>query len=203
MGYGDRDEAVYAILSAQIIGIWTAFEALAEDLWVQCLNARPRLGFIALDAEPFEEDKEDDVKSKQNKRIPVPHWMLRDSKFDFSKSMGTLCREQKKWSFDRRDKACDAYCKVFAKDKELLAGLFNNNEIKLVAAVRNNLVHNAGIVDEAFQTLASVHPQFCNLEIGKNLPLTGDNVSVMTVVAVEKGMLLIDFIDNWLKSNPL
>ncbi|MDB5346117.1 MAG: hypothetical protein JWP89_4494 [Schlesneria sp.] len=199
---GGPDEAINAILASQIIGAWTAFEALTEDLWVQCLNARPRLGFIALDVEPSADDTEPETKSKRNAKIPIPHWMLRDPVFDFSKGMGILCREQKKWSFDRRDKAADAYYKIFKDDKPRLVSIFEDNELRLLAAVRNNLIHNAGVVDKEFETLAKNHTLLGNLKLGEAVPLTGDRVAKMINIADEQGGLLIDFVNGWLMANP-
>src|SRR5688572_9107867 len=108
-------EGMKALMGAVILGMWTAFETLAADLWVECLNARPRLGFIALDADPSPEDDDATLDRKRNAKCPVPVWLFRDRSLDLNKSMGTILREQRRWDFGRRDRAADAYLKVFGR----------------------------------------------------------------------------------------
>ena len=104
---------VESLLSAMVIGSWTAFEAIADDLWVQCLNGRPLLGFVALDAGPLAADDEDVSRMKRNKRVPIPLRMFHNSNFNIASNMGTLLREQREFRFDSREKAEEAYFKVF------------------------------------------------------------------------------------------
>src|SRR5262249_11862997 len=136
-------------MSAMIIGSWTAFETLAGDLWEDCLNARPRLGIVALGAEP--DSKDDEAKLEQKKRIKynLPVWLLREFGYDLTRRMGTLLRG--KWDFASRNSAADAYSKVF-KD-QMLDQLFADDNLKWLAATRNAIVHNGSIADSEFTTL--------------------------------------------------
>jgi hypothetical protein len=106
----------------------TAFETLTGDLWVACLNARPRLVFIALDAEPSQDD-ETTADRKRNTRCPVPVWMFRNSSLDLNKNMGTILHEQSRRGFGRRDRAAEAYLKVFGKNHPKLSGVFGSDQL--------------------------------------------------------------------------
>jgi hypothetical protein len=63
--------ALEATMASIIIGSWTSFEALAEDLWVEALNSRPRLGLIVLDAEIRQSDSQK-IKDKKME-VGLPH----------------------------------------------------------------------------------------------------------------------------------
>ena len=78
-----------------LVGSWTAFESLVADLWVTCLNLRPRLGVVALDAEASPEDDEATRNRKQKTKYSFPVRLLLKWNFDLSDRMGTLL--QGKW----------------------------------------------------------------------------------------------------------
>src|SRR5438045_2739662 len=73
---------IESLFSGSVISSWTAFETLAADLWVACLNCRPRLGVIALNAEPDANDDEDKAEAKRRIKYDVPVFKLREWNFD-------------------------------------------------------------------------------------------------------------------------
>ncbi|MEX2121591.1 MAG: hypothetical protein WD847_18535 [Pirellulales bacterium] len=195
-------EGIQSIYQAAITGAWTAFEVLIEDLWVACLNARPRLGFIALDAEPLPDDSEGERERKKSKRTPVPVWMLRDPAFDPRKQMGDLLKAQRKWDFSRRDRAADAYKRVFANDVDTIQGILETEDLRWLAATRNVIVHRASVADKEFKKLCSRHPYFGKIDDGSTIVFRGAIVTELVNVAGAKGEELLRFSSDWLKANP-
>ena len=108
----EMEHGLRATMSMAMISAWTAFEVLAEDIWVAALNERPRLGFIALNVEPLQSDSEVEKERKRNEKVRFPAWMLQQPDFVIQKNMGTALAHMRKWDFARRDHAQDAYCRT-------------------------------------------------------------------------------------------
>jgi hypothetical protein len=194
--------AYETLMHTMIVMAWTAFEVLAEDLWVTCLNARPRLGFIALDAEPDPGDTEAEAERKKNRKVAFPAWMLRVPEFDSQKCMGTALREMGKWDFANRMKAGEAYSKVFRDSATDLDAFFGSDDLRWVAAIRNTLVHNAGIADAEFVKLAKRHPTLGAVKENQAIPIDGMLMLETLRAACIHGVGLIRWVDEWMKRNP-
>jgi hypothetical protein len=199
--HGEMSPGVEAILMAQIVLAWTAYEVLSEDLWVAALNARPRLGFIAINAELKEGEPIKDREEKLKKKFQIPVWILeRDPNFQLQTGMGTLLKE--KCDFGRREEAEEAYQTVFYKDKNKLNTIIGDGKLGWVAAVRNCIVHEAGKATRQFESLTSLHPELNQIRVGNPIPMNGNRASELVSVVIEKGTALIDFVDSWIKNNP-
>lgn len=196
---GPTEIGIRPILSAQVIAAWTAFEALAEDLWTQALNARPRLGFVAINAEPKEGDTDDDRSRKLNMRVPIPVWLLQKPGFRVEENMGTLLRSQ--YNFSKKDGVASAYLAAFPDQRSKIDAIFKSQELHWLGQCRHVLVHKAGRVDKEFKDRMRAHPQFGNSSIGESVPLDGDRVIELAGYADAKGRELIEFVDSWLKAN--
>ncbi len=191
--------AVESMLASFVIGAWTAFEALVEDLWIQCLNARPRLGFIAIDAGKDEKEK--------RKKLGIAHWMIQaDDEFIVQKNMGRILQEV--WNFSRRNEAADAYYKSFREDAAstaLLKSIFDSVELQWLAETRNLLIHDGGVVSKRFRDEIGSHGHFGKLtadDDGQQIQLTGEIVCGFVDTATGFGVRLIKCVDGWLKDNP-
>jgi hypothetical protein len=92
---------------------WTAFEVLAEDLWVRTVNLRPRLAIVALDAEADPGDGPNELDLKKKKEFRFNAQNIREYNYDLSSHVGDPMRG--KWEFSRRDKSLEAYTKVFSR----------------------------------------------------------------------------------------
>lgn len=194
--------AVQALLSSQIVMCWTALEALTEDIWVRCLNARPRLALIAINAEPLDTDDEQTAEQKRRRSVPIPTEMVRMSGFVIQERMGDIVSRMKKWDFAKRGDAIAAYKSVFGGESEEIATILDTDETRHLAAIRNNLVHNAGIADQEFRKLMKSHPTLSTIPFGEAVPIDGDLVSAMTNLADSVGVSLIQKVSNWLDKNP-
>lgn len=193
-----------ALLGSMVTGSWTAFEVLAADLWEACLNARPRLGVIALNAEP--EASDDDLADAQKRGIKyhVPVHLLQKWDYNLQNRMGSLLRG--KWDFAQHDKAIDAYLRVFkdSEGKKLkeLSQILKDQNLAWLDALRNVLVHNAGIADARFMSRIKKHSTLKLLKEKEPVLLNGELLLPFINTVIQRGIGLIKFIDDWLAKNP-
>jgi hypothetical protein len=188
------------IFFAMTIGAWTAFETLAGDLWEQCLNARPRLGFVALDAEPAPTDDEATKEAKRTRRFSIPVNLLRKWNYNVRNRMGSLTRS--KWTFTRRAEALDAYVKAFGKaEQHRFNAIFESNGLKWLAATRHCLVHRGGIADSDFRKQVTGHKTLGAIKERAPIVLSGDLVKEFVEEVVVQSADLIAFVDGWLTNN--
>lgn len=187
-----------AIMLGAVTAAYTAFEVVAADTWKACLNARPRLGFVALNVEPSEDDNEEEVARKYRARIQVPVWMLRDPNFDLKSHMGTLLASMKKWDFANRRETWDAYIKVFPELKAQIDAIFNDENLRWLAAIRNVVVHNACVADAEFVKLVKRNPILNSVPEGERITLDGDLLGPIAAAGFEQGKALVAFVDEWL-----
>jgi hypothetical protein len=125
-----RDPGLQPMLANQVIGVWTAFETLAVDLWVASLNAMPTLAAAVVtslevqergktDGKKHEEargaDDEDDEEPSEYfdvKNVPFwKLWKISEHTFDLSNSMGTLLKPR--FRFGRMAGISKAYTAAF------------------------------------------------------------------------------------------
>jgi hypothetical protein len=176
-----------AWLSGQVSGIWTAFEALAEEIWIAALNDHPR-GLAELKG----------VKkgaSSDDKKIDL-HLLQRYS-YDLSKSMGTIL--SKRFSFDRLEDIRRAYAEAaFTDDKLPIQEIFAEKSLDVLALTRQVVVHNGGLVDEAFLRRRADLPPELLAELGEPLPLNGEIVAALIAPVMQLGWDLIVAVDQWL-----
>jgi hypothetical protein len=186
---------------AAVTAAYTAFEVVAADAWKVCVNARPRLGFVALNVEPSAGDDEEGLARKQRTRIPVPAWMLRSPDFDIRTRMGDLLYAMKKWDFGNRWETRDAYVKLFPESKSQIDAIFKNESLRFLAAIRNAVVHNASYADLEFVKLVKRHPTLNAVTVGERIPVDGEMLGPIAASGFEQGKALLLFVDEWLTSN--
>jgi hypothetical protein len=192
---GNVRTAIESLLSDMMVSAWTTFEVLAADLWVASLNANPKLGVIALGADVTPDDTEDDRRQKRKIKYEVSVWLLEKYDYNLKHNMGTLLR--RKWDFARRDRAEEAYTKVFGKDSESeLNAVFRDQKLQWLAAIRNVTVHNGGIADAEFLTLVEKHDTLGKVKEGERIPIDGSITGVIVAAAIERCIALIQFVDN-------
>ena len=185
-----------AMLAAQVISAWTVYETLMKDLWIACVNARPRtLGFYALGLDPTEastapRDRMDSGGKLSKKSLTFAE--LAGFGFDVSARLGTLLSQSGEFNFKGLDGIQSAYKRIFGavlaeRQKnaalaigEKIAGDMQNLDQKsliTLQAIRNVLVHNGGIADRQFiermkgiEQFPSLHP----IEEGREINVSGD-----------------------------
>lgn len=192
--------AIQSMLASTVIGSWTAFEVLAEDVWIACLNARVRLGFVACGAEPEADDDDETAEKKRKVKFQFPIWMLREPDFEVRRNMGTLLKD--KWNFDRRNETSDAYLKVFKDSKNVIQAIFGDERLRWLSACRNAIVHDAGRMNRETAKLLKRHPILSSIPENEVIHLDGDLVADFVSIGIEKGVQLLDFANDWLRNNP-
>lgn len=184
----DWQPAIHAALTSQLLGIWTAFEALSSDIWTEAVNSRPRLVLQWTRADT----------RNQEKSIPLS--TIQRADFDLRECMGTIFRDTGKVSFMSLATTKEAYKKVFG---ELPAGLLDNPQLRILELVRNLLAHKAGRVDDTFREAIKDLPHaFGDLAGKKELDLNGEIARDLSTTAINQGVQLIEFVHGWLQANP-
>jgi hypothetical protein len=184
-----------AWMASQIIATWTAFEAMTGDLWEAALNAKPAI-LAKLDGRnPSSRSKPGD----DPKRIKLDYLYQYD--FDLSGRMGSIFVREKRYSFDRLDGIRDAYREAFSVDGDPVKAIMADKALDVGSLVRNNLVHNGGIIDAAYASRASVLPPEAVGEIGSPILIDGELVAKINGPLIKAGHDLVVAVDNWLSSH--
>jgi hypothetical protein len=191
-------EGVEAWLSSQITGMWTAFESMAEDLWVTALNAKPK-GLAELSGRRKRRPKEESenassVVDEDGKEIKLS--LLQKFNYDLSKNMGTILKS--KYRFDRLDGIRSAYTEAFEVDSTKIDAIVADKALDALSLVRNNIVHNGGIVDQEYLRRKTSLPAEAIVDIGLPIPIDGELVSKLNRPAMKCGRDLIISVDEWL-----
>ncbi len=176
--------AIGALLAAIVSSAWTAFEALAEDLWVAAINARP---------DPLVANFLDVQGKNQEKTIPIK--VLSDYGHDLRSRMGDMLRDHEKADFQSLTSAGTAYVKAFGQAAH---PLFRADDLVVLSKTRNLLAHRGGMIDETFaRDMASVAHPFVNIEKNTELQLEGLAVRQLVESAFVAGWRLIRFVHDW------
>jgi hypothetical protein len=194
-GSGHARIGIEFLHSSQIISAWTHFEVLAGDLWVACLNAVPRLGFAALNAEIKPEDDLEEQERKKRIKYSIPLRLLEKYNYDLRNRMGTVL--QRKWNFARRNESHEAYLRAFGKAwSSEIAAIFTDQKLGWLTALRNVIVHNAGVADSEFRDLVLDHPTLKLVKSDEKINLEGTMVSELCANALNQGIALTRFVDS-------
>jgi hypothetical protein len=179
-----------AWLAGQISGIWTAFEALAEEIWIAALNAHPR-GLAELKGGKKGAASDD-------KKIDLH--LLQRYGYDLSKNMGTIL--SRRFSFDRLEDIRRAYAEAAFDDDDLpFQEIFADKSLDVLALTRQVIVHNGGLIDEAFLRRRSDLPPELLADVGQPIPLNGEIVASLIAPVMQLGWDLIVAVDKWLLKN--
>jgi hypothetical protein len=189
--YSDGPEAWMA---SQIVGTWTAFEAMTEDLWEAALNTKP-----AILAKLAGQKKSKQKIGDDPKRIRLD-WLFQH-KFDLSQHMGTIFLEEKRYSFDRLDDIRVAYLDAFSEGHDQIEQIINDKALDAISFIRNNLVHNGGIIDSKYHKRSSDLPSDALGEIGTPILIDGELVAKIISPVIKHGHDLIVAVDSWLSTH--
>ena len=188
-----------AIFPAMLVATWSSFESLVGDLWVRCLNLRPRLGLVALDANVSPGDDEQIAYDKLRKSLNITVNLLKRWDYNLRNRMGEVLRDQ--WNFSSREKSRNAWYKVFGDSKTHLKKILDDKPLQWTNALRNAIVHNGGVADADFVRQVRQHPTFKRITEGSAILLGGSVVAPLFEATAKRGSELIEFADDWLKNN--
>jgi hypothetical protein len=181
-----------AWIASQLIATWTAYEAMAGDLWEAALNLKPKLLAKLKGRKPAKAKDTDDPK-----RIKLDSIFKYD--FDIAHRMGTIFLEENRYAFDTLRGIRDAYKDAFSEDGERVLKLINDKTLDAISLVRNNLVHNGGVIDEKLHSRSDFLPSQINgMTIGQTILLDGEIVSALNGPTIENGADLLLAVDSWL-----
>jgi hypothetical protein len=192
-GNADFRDGPEAWMASQIIATWTAFEAMAGDLWEAALNTKPAILAKLSGRNPSKSKSSDDPR-----RIRLDH--LYRYNFDLSERMGSIFVEDKRYSFDRLDGIREAYLDAFSVDGREIEKIITNEILEVSSLVRNNLVHNGGIIDALYLKRASILPPEALGEVGDPILIDGELVAKINGPMIKAGHDLVVAVDNWLAS---
>jgi hypothetical protein len=203
---------VDAFVSLQLVTMWTAFESMAGDLWVAAVNARPAsLGKNAFTFRPKRSDDAADpttaeIETREKESKGVPFHLLAGYGFDLSNSMGDYFKSTKKFDFNRLRGIREMYGATFGPThKNELRDIWGTAEpesLRALELLRNVIVHCGGILDKQFKKQSQDIPSLASLAENEHVPLSEPMLQAFSVTVAERGMKLIRFVDDWLRSNP-
>jgi hypothetical protein len=126
-----------AWMSAQITGIWTAFEALAEEIWIAAVNAHPS------DLAELNSGKKGATESKE-----IDLFLLQKYGYDLSPHMGKFL--SLRYSFDRLEDIRRAYREAHFDGDQTVDRVISDRSLDALSLTRHVIVHNGGIIDDDF-----------------------------------------------------
>jgi hypothetical protein len=110
---------------------------------------------------------------------------------------------KKKWDFASKNEARDAYVKTFGKSESAnLKTIFDDPALKHLCALRNVIVHNAGVADPEFTKLVEQHSELSLIQPGQPVPITTALCREFVEVGLASGVRLLKFVDTWMTTNP-
>jgi hypothetical protein len=220
--------AMQAALYFALVQAWTAFEALAGDLWVQVLNAHPlRLANLGGDSdriqklvgqsgsvppEPeIDEPSETETGGDGADESPPPRdrkkmlyiadlIALTKGTFDIKGKMGDVLRRRQK--FTTLDGIRQAYSEAFVKANRArttaIDAALSNKKLDALCAVRNLIVHKAGVADEDYIEDQKHAPSAPKLKLRETLTLDGTKTRDLIDPVIMCAVQLISAVDKWL-----
>jgi hypothetical protein len=118
-----------------------------------------------------------------------------------SNSMGTVFVQDRRYSFDRLDGIRDAYLDAFSVDHDAIRTIVLDKTLDAISGVRNNLIHNGGIIDSQYLRRSRDLPSSASGELGTPILIDGDLVTELIKPVIKHGCDLIAAVDDWLISH--
>ena len=196
-------------IETSITSAWTAFEAMAADLWEAALNIHPR-GLASLNAHHpkirlrKERDKEYD--GDQNEHVPkrgddktILLRKLHDNDYDIQHKMGSILKY--KYSFNTLYSIQQAYIDAFGVDSTDVYNAIMHTTFKQLSALRNVIVHNACICDVEYMKDQIDIDDLPKAEKGSKISINGSYANALLVVNQFHCKHLIQCVDTWISDH--
>lgn len=183
----DGWEAVQATMAAMLIGLWTAFESLAQDTWIIAVNKCP---------DPLATRVLDPKAQKADQLKTVSWQTFVNAGYDLKNMMGTVLLRERKVDFQTLGNLRDAYKVAFNSEFEALFEE-HNSALSRIEAVRNLFAHKGGVIDEKFVK------RMGNSQLTPNqiLGLTGEYIASTGNAVSKFSTQLFQAVDKWLADN--
>lgn len=193
---------------SMIVGLWTAFEVMASDLWLTCLNFGPKslakatLGAVKRGEGLIDGYTDQNPKEARKQEASIPWNFIDDEGYDLREKMGTILKKSKRVQFDSLASSIKAYKAAFGSTVDSLFDFHQPDAANLVVleAVRNVVVHTGGVVDEDFErkiakAAGSPLKDITCLKDGDELPVSADLVRDLAGSVIRSALALLDFAD--------
>jgi hypothetical protein len=190
----DFPDGPEAWMASQILATWTAFESMVEDLWEKALNTKPAI-LAKLNGRNSSKSKA----GNDPNRIRLDY--LYRYNFNLADRMGSIFLDERRYSFDRLEGIREAYLDAFSVDANDIANLINDRALDISSSIRNNLVHNGGIIDAQYLKRSAILPKEALGEVGDPIFIDGELVAQINAPIIKMGHGLIVAVDNWLDSH--
>jgi hypothetical protein len=216
-----------AIMSSFLVGTWTAFETLAGDLWVSSVNVQPEhLAGLTGTADriekrvhekpkvvPHDSQKDDKSTSDEDdgtceplsqKQVTVGIMCkITRGKYDLADKMGQLLAEAKRVQFVALESIRESYSLAFSEKvkryrPERIDAALANTALDALSAVRNLIVHRAGVADDEYVGNQWCLPASLQLKNKDKLLLDGGKCQTLVSPVIGICVELIQAVDSWL-----
>jgi len=118
--------------------------------------------------------------------------------FDLRNKMGSVHRNQRR--FDSLTGIREAYRIAFSKNANAIDRVVDYNGLDALNAVRNLIVHRAGIVDREYKKRTS-YLKIPDAELGESILLDGQLTMDMMISVIQASFHLIGAVDKWIAEN--
>jgi hypothetical protein len=183
-------EAVQATLAAMLMGLWTAFESITQDIWVAAVNAHP----ATLGQRVVKRSADLNLGSQ----IKSISWdSIIKVNFDLTNSLGRVLLFQRAVNFQQLESIRAAYKVTFKEEFEPIFSA-HNDLLSELEAIRNLFTHKGGVIDERFASRVK-HPP--NMQVGGIYCVSGQYVAEVARGVSACSTAIITSVDNWLEQN--
>lgn len=206
-------------LASVVVMAWTAFETLAGDLWADAVNIRPsRLAHLAGNRNRIEQLTRKRPKQKgESSAATQPATggkqadgvVLRLSDidkitrgtFNMSQCVGSVLR--RRINFTRLEDIREAYSRAFraedsASSTDGIDAALASQSLDALSAVRNLIVHRAGVADATYLEDMLKSPTTPRLQLKQELQLSGEIVRGLIDPVATCCVDLVQATDGWL-----
>lgn len=193
------------MFAAQLTTMWTAIESLLGDLWEAALNAHPAAlatlkGSRTRISKLNESSKTKDQPS-QSSDDPrtVPLAWIEEHQFDVKNKWGTILRRQ--FEFTKLASAREAYSRAFNYKSGRIDQALGSKSLDALNAVRNVLVHKAGMADAEYIKRCSYVPTLPRTPLNQPILLNGKIIVGLIRPSLEAAKNLMIAVDDWITEN--
>lgn len=202
--------ASYAAATAEIVSTWTMFESLAADLWVAVVNAFPDpLATLSgnwkrLRRNGKKEGDDGDITEDEGKSISLAkvHKITRGS-YDIQYKMGEVLLACNRVKFISLEGIRRAYGMAFSEDYRIKPTAIDNalksESLDCVSALRNVIVHRAGIADQRYEDDAKGVGTAPKLKRGEKLSIVQEDARALADPVSATCVALMEAVDQWMK----
>lgn len=214
-----QGEFVAPVLESFLVSIWAAFETFVGDLWESALNAHPmkladlsgaedritkmvnedrKRAALVSGMSPTKDQAALGSAAKDSKLIPLRSiYEVTQGSYNLAASMGTLLRASRRYDFSALGDTRRAYSAAFSYYSRGIDIALSDLGIDALNAVRNLLVHNAGVCDTAYLNCSRGLP-LPVLDIGSKLTVDCDTVLSLVRPVFNRSLELVGSVSTWI-----